>query len=336
MLIQWKKTKLLVHQKDNIINTGMYKFMLFTILTTLIMNYPSQYGEFYQENANEFVEGKKFVTNDILLCLMLFLRFPFFFRTMLSISVYTDPRAQRVSAIYGIDADNGFAIKALMKDNPERVLMWGIAASLILLSYSIRLFEQQIQEQFRDITSAMWYVLITMTTVGYGDIFAKSHWGRVVAVITAFWGTCYVSLFVLSLLNLLKFDSSEEKAYNLMRRLKQKDDLRLYAGRKIIYSFRIYVARKQGKSLSYIQNLERLKKHASLDFRKKFRQIKNVGDSVANMDNLKNGVDSLLQDVALIRMAQFFIFKNFRKLRGKIIRQHPIKISSNQISFNKK
>jgi hypothetical protein len=65
----------------------------------------------------------------------------------------------------------------------------------------------------------MWNILITMTTVGYGDVFAKSHYGRIIAVITAFWGTCYVSLFVLSLLNLLKFNSSEVKAYNLMRRL---------------------------------------------------------------------------------------------------------------------
>jgi hypothetical protein len=59
-----------------------------------------------------------------------------------------------------------------------------------------------------------------MTTVGYGDIYAKSHAGRVVAVITAFWGVCYVSLFVLSLLNLLNFSSSELKSYNLMKRLK--------------------------------------------------------------------------------------------------------------------
>ena len=59
-------------------------------------------------------------------------------------------------------------------------------------------------------------MLITMTTVGYGDFYPKSHWGRVIGIITAFWGTLYVSLFVVSTTNMLTFDPSENKAYLLL------------------------------------------------------------------------------------------------------------------------
>jgi hypothetical protein len=65
-----------------------------------------------------------------------------------------------------------------------------------------------------------------MSTVGFGDVFAKSHCGRVIAIITAFWGIFFVSLFVLSLIKIFEHDSSEKKAYKLMVRLKQKDELK--------------------------------------------------------------------------------------------------------------
>jgi Ion channel len=60
---------------------------------------------------------------------------------------------------------------------------------------------------------AMWNVLITMTTIGYGDYYPISHCGRVVAIITAFWGVLDTSLFVLACLNITKFEPSEAKAY---------------------------------------------------------------------------------------------------------------------------
>jgi len=60
---------------------------------------------------------------------------------------------------------------------------------------------------------AMWNVLITMTTIGYGDYFPISHCGRVVAIITAFWGVLDTSLFVLACVNITTFTSSENKAY---------------------------------------------------------------------------------------------------------------------------
>ena len=51
--------------------------------------------------------------------------------------------------------------------------------------------------------------MITMLTVGYGDFYAKSHMGRLVSIIIAFWGVFYTSLFVVALLNILDFGSPE-------------------------------------------------------------------------------------------------------------------------------
>ena len=101
-----------------------------------------------------------------------------------------------------------------------KVLVGSMMTSLLILSYGIRLFEQQVNSSYNDITSATWNILITMSTVGYGDMYAKSHCGRVIAIITAFWGIFFISLFVLTLIKVFEHDSSEMRAYNLMNKLK--------------------------------------------------------------------------------------------------------------------
>lgn len=88
-----------------------------------------------------------------------------------------------------------------MKENPFKILVGSIMSTLLILSYGIRLFEQQVNPPFKDITTAAWNILITMTTVGYGDVFAKSHGGRLIGIITAFWGIFFLSLFVVTLVN---------------------------------------------------------------------------------------------------------------------------------------
>jgi Ion channel len=59
----------------------------------------------------------------------------------------------------------------------------------------------------------MWNVIITMTTVGYGDIYPKSVMGRIVGIITALWGLFLVSIFTVTLSNLFTFTMGEQKAY---------------------------------------------------------------------------------------------------------------------------
>lgn len=78
-----------------------------------------------------------------------------------------------------------------------------LTTSVLVLSYILRIFEIPYyhaisQIDFDDYFAAIWCVVITMTTVGFGDIVAFSYFGRIVIMITAFWGTFLISLLIVS------------------------------------------------------------------------------------------------------------------------------------------
>ena len=65
---------------------------------------------------------------------------------------------------------------------------------------------------FDDYTTAIWCVVITMTTVGYGDVYAISPFGRMISVMNAIWGAFVISLMVASINNIFQLNESQKKA----------------------------------------------------------------------------------------------------------------------------
>jgi hypothetical protein len=75
----------------------------------------------------------------------------------------------------------------------------------------------------------MWNVIITLTSVGYGEFFPKTFWGRIVGIIICFWGVFIVSFFVVTITQLLLFTGGEDKSYNLLLKLHHKGELKKLA-----------------------------------------------------------------------------------------------------------
>lgn len=57
---------------------------------------------------------------------------------------------------------------------------------------------------FFEFENCMWCVIITMTTVGYGDFYPRTFIGRLCDIFTAIWGIFIVSMMVVVLTNTLK------------------------------------------------------------------------------------------------------------------------------------
>eukprot|EP01017_Pseudomicrothorax_dubius_P034559 TRINITY_DN4758_c0_g1_i5.p2 TRINITY_DN4758_c0_g1~~TRINITY_DN4758_c0_g1_i5.p2 ORF type:complete len:181 (+),score=36.83 TRINITY_DN4758_c0_g1_i5:921-1463(+) len=81
--------------------------------------------------------------------------------------------------------------------------------------------------------NAMWNVVVTMTTVGYGDYYPMTSLGRIVAFFICIWGVFVVSLMVVTLSNFLNMSTPEMKAFNVIERIQIKNDLKQLASKVI-------------------------------------------------------------------------------------------------------
>jgi hypothetical protein len=89
-------------------------------------------------------------------------------------------------------------------------------------------------------------VIITMTTVGYGDFFPKTFPAKIVGIFCMFYGVYLVSLFVITLLNVFEMDISNFRAYNLLQRLEMKDTIATRACNVLSSGFKLRVKKEKG------------------------------------------------------------------------------------------
>lgn len=74
---------------------------------------------------------------------------------------------------------------------------------------------------------------ILLYIVGYGDISIDTNMGRLLGIISAFWGFLIYSLFVVSMNNLTKFDECDFNAYKEYKKREGIKKLKKSAGKTI-------------------------------------------------------------------------------------------------------
>ena len=67
-------------------------------------------------------------------------------------------------------------------------------------------------------TDVIWYVVVTMTTIGYGDRVAKTTVTRAIVILLLIWGNLWSSIFISVLFPYVHLSLFEEKALNQYQR----------------------------------------------------------------------------------------------------------------------
>lgn len=92
-----------------------------------------------------------------------------------------------------------------------------LIASLFIIAYLLRIFEIVYYRaigynDFEQFYSSIWAVVVTMGTVGFGDIVPVSHVGRFIIMITTVWGTFIFTLVIVAFGSMFNLSPHQKKA----------------------------------------------------------------------------------------------------------------------------
>jgi hypothetical protein len=168
-----------------------------------------------------------------------------------------------------------FAVKCILGVNPFSFLCLISLTITFMYSYMVKIVEspvfyvldrsQKNLNDFRYLSNSIWYIFVTMATVGYGDYYPNTFMGRMVALGASFTGTIFVSILIISLQQALKLSPVEAKSVEFVDRLAYKHILKEKAGFFFLNTFKYLLNKKK-----YLKEIRQANKD-----REKIKHFKN-------------------------------------------------------------
>jgi hypothetical protein len=122
-----------------------------------------------------------------------------------------------------------------MKSAPYRLVFFMLGSSVIIFGLMFRIVERPYpNSDFEPIWNGWWVIIVTMTTIGYGEIYPVTSLGRLLAAASCIWGIFLISSFVVALTNKVEITGEEITVYNkLAEKIYIRKRLRFIAARLI-------------------------------------------------------------------------------------------------------
>ncbi len=107
----------------------------------------------------------------------------------------------------------------------NQIILYSIILLLVIVigAISVLLFEQKQSHSINNFFDALWWALVTITTVGYGDIVPTTFWGRIIGVIFILLGFTLFSIFTAFISS--SFIDSRIKERKGLSKMKEKNHI---------------------------------------------------------------------------------------------------------------
>jgi hypothetical protein len=187
-------------------------------------------------------------------------------RHFIETSGLRNEKTRLVGLLNNVDVNGSFIMKHLLNSSLSTLLSC-IALVSLSLAYALMLAERGAagSTDLDMYENAIWCIIITMTTVGYGDVFPKTQLGRLVSITGAFSAVVLVALSVNAVTERLQLKRNEGKVLDFIFDLKDSAKLRLSMSEVIQNAWRAYVQLKgQSKTSKHHPDTSHLPKSIAL------------------------------------------------------------------------
>jgi hypothetical protein len=132
----------------------------------------------------------------------------------------------------------------MFKDHPLKLICLLYSLIAVILAYAVYLAERQLAVQTGGLQlegastsylNSLWLILITTTTVGYGDYSPNTPLGRIIILFVAIWGTLIVSIMVVVVSNTLSMEKTEVRTAKILNKLQLREQLEKKAVKVVGY-----------------------------------------------------------------------------------------------------
>ena len=173
-------------------------------------------------------------------------RLIYFFQLINSFSIYDSSLSEKILDKFYLSPNIIFTMKSYQKSNPFISLIILFLIALVSFALSIRIFEMHYWETYKIITqdwsflwNSLWCIFVSMTTVGYGDFYPRTHFGRIIIIFSCAVGIYFISMMMVFLTKKSLLNENETKSYKLITRIKIRNELKNIYSNIIYHSIKI-------------------------------------------------------------------------------------------------
>ena len=245
------RSSLHASKNDNIFTTSLFKPMILEMVVLVVFT-PPQINGYFQ---GDMLFGYYTYSSDSFILLAKIFKLYYLAIIYSHLALWTSERATEIAKENKASIGANFAFKATFKATPCLFILILLVFTIILMSFMLRIFEYGFSQdagdkmiasakaiknaQFDSYIDVVWVVIITLLTVGYGDIFPKTHLGRLIAFFSSIIGMIITSLLVVKLTNFVELTVDEKKAFNDIKKSEDLKKLKLYSSNLIKTIFKL-------------------------------------------------------------------------------------------------
>ena len=212
----------------NFFRTSLVKYFIYELIPALLHPNLLFKDIYFTTNKNYNLKEVTYSFNDML-NLIQCLRLLYLIIIFAICSDFYGPRADRVCKMMGKHLDLSFSLRALFIERTPIMLGYCSLIICTMLSYMLKILNQPLEinekNNFKNFGNCFWYVVVTMTTVGYGDIYPETTLERIIGYCIAISGTVVVALIVSFFQEQITLGENEKNSVEFVQRVNGKREL---------------------------------------------------------------------------------------------------------------
>ena len=281
---QFYKKRGYAFENESFFTHSIFLNFLIEFFTLTVHPSPFLQSKTYMQYNVELRTEVAYHYNDLLIMFVI-VRLLYHMFEIFQISRYNSTRIQRINLLFNNEALSVFLpLKNYIANHPIKFMFSSFIFSIFFFSTLVIIAERPISsitdrllDEWHEV---VWYVVVTMTTIGYGDRVARTLVARFIVMVLVIWGNFWSSIFLSSIFPYIQQSLREEKAFNHFNRLKIRKEIDQKSAKLV--SLMIH--------LNYLINKKNVKS-------KKVEEInKKAANLLRSIRKTKKDMNSALQD----------------------------------------